>query len=207
MKTRLACLLVASAILVLPDLAYACSNGGAQFADDFKKPDPGWIHSDHGKIGSSAITLMPAVAEYTSAYNASYIFSDADVCVQTKLDDFTKPDELSGGLLFWVTDFSSYFLFKIYLDSTRAVQRRAGSRWINISSGKSDAIKKRVGDLNKVEVRLSGNTGNGYVNGTKVATFNGHPPEGGDFFGVMAESENERANIWEFRDLKILNFP
>jgi hypothetical protein len=206
MKTRLACLLVASATLVLPDVAYACGNGGVQFADDFKKSDPGWIHSDHGKIGSGAITLMPAMGEYTSAYNASYIFSDADVCVQIKLNDFAKP-ELSAGLMFWITDLSSYFLFKIYLDGTWALQRRVSSRGINISSGRSDAIKKGAGDLNEVEVRLSGNTGSAYVNGAKIATINGQSPEGGGSFGVYSESETERTNIWEFRDFKILKLP
>jgi hypothetical protein len=52
MKTRLACLLVAFATLILPDLAYACGNGAVQFADDFKTPDAGWVHNDQVKIGS-----------------------------------------------------------------------------------------------------------------------------------------------------------
>jgi hypothetical protein len=204
MKTHLACLLVAFATLVPPDLAHACGNGAVQFADDFKTPDAGWLHSDHGKIGSGAITLMPAADGTTSAYNAAYIFSDADVCVQIKVSDFTKPEKLNGGLTFWVTDFNSYFLFAIYPDGTWTYQRKAGARWINISSGNSDAIKKGAGDVNEVEVRLAGNAGTGYVNGTKVATFSGQPPEGGSSFGVFAQSESERVNIWEFRDFRIL---
>jgi hypothetical protein len=207
MKTRLACLLVACATLVLPNLAYACGNGAVQFTDDFKTPDPGWIHNDQVKIGSGAITLTPAVNKSEVAYNTTYLFSDADVCVQTKPNDFTKPEQLSGGLMFWMTDMNSFFIFNIWPNGAWRVSRRAGSRYITVSSGNSDAIKKCVGDLNEVEVRVSGKTGSGYVNGTKVATFNGQPPDGGGYYGVNAESEDERANIWEFHDFKILKLP
>jgi hypothetical protein len=90
MKTRVACLLVAFATLILPDLAYACGNGAVQFADDFKTPDAGWVHNDQVKIGSGAITLMPAMSKGETAYNTTYLFSDADVCAQIKRNDFTN---------------------------------------------------------------------------------------------------------------------
>jgi hypothetical protein len=204
MRTRLSRFLVAFATVVLPDLAHACGTGAVQFAEDLKTPDVGWIHNDQVKVGSGAIRMEPPVTTSTIAYNATYIFSDADVCVQMKLTDFTKPELVSGGLMFWVTDPNSYFIFSIYPSGTWKIDRRAGSRWIDISSGNSDAMKKGVGDLNEVEVRLAGNTGTGYVNGTKVATFNGQLPDGGGLFGVYGESEKERTNIWEFRDFKIL---
>jgi hypothetical protein len=207
MKTRLACLFAAFVTLVVPDLAHACGNGAVQFADDFKTPDAGWIHNDHVKIGSGAITLMPTANHTTTTYNGTYIFSDADVCAQIKLDDFTKPETVSAGIVFWVTDFDGYFVFDIRPNGVWAFKRIVGSRWITISSGNSDAIKKGAGDVNEVEVRLTGNTGTGYVNGTKVATFNGQPPDGGGFFGVIGGAEQERANIWEARDFKILKLP
>ena len=204
MKTHLACLLVAFAILAVPDLAHACGNGAIQFADDFKTPDAGWSHGDNVKIGKGAITLLPFMNKGATAYNATYLFSDADVCAQIKLSDFTKPEELGGGLMFWITDLSSYFVFQIYPHGFWKFARRAGSRWIDISSGNSDAIKKGAGDVNEVEVRVSGKSGTGYVNGTKIATISGQVPDGGGYFGVIGESENERVNIWEFRDFKIL---
>jgi hypothetical protein len=204
MKTRLACLFVAIAPLFLPDLANACGNGAVQFADDFKTPDVGWIHNDQVKIGSGAITLMPVANRQETAYNNTYIFSDADICAQIKLNDFTKPEQLGGGLMFWIADLNNYYVFNIRPDGVWYIERQVGGRWIKINSGNSDVIKKAIGNLNEVEVRLSGNAGTGYVNGTKVATFNGQPPQGGGFFGVDAESENERANIWEFRNFRIL---
>jgi hypothetical protein len=207
MKTRLACLFVAIATLFLPDLANACGNGAVQFADDFKTPDAGWIQNSPIEIGSGAITLTPPANRSFTAYNASYLFSDADVCVQIKLNDFTKPETVNAGIVFWVTDFDGYFIFDLRPSGVWAVRRKVGSRWITISSGNSDAIKKGAGDVNEVEVRLSGNAGTGYVNGTKVATFNGQPPEGGGFFGVIGGSEQERANIWEARHFKILKLP
>jgi hypothetical protein len=204
MKTRLACLLVAVATLILPDLAHACGSGAVQFADDFRNPDAGWSYNDHGKISGGAITLMPVVNGGSAAYNTAYIFRDADVCVQIKPTDFTKPEQLNAGLIFWITDTHNFYTFCISPNGHWDIQRLAGSRWILISSGSSDAIKKGVGDLNEVEVRLAGNTGTGYVNGTKVVAFNGQPPEGGGYFGINAESEKERTNIWEFHDFKIL---
>jgi hypothetical protein len=207
MKTHLACFFAAFTTLVAPDLARACGNGAVQFADDFKNPDAGWIHSDNGKIGNGVITLMPAVKAYTSAYNRTYLFGDADVCAQIKIDDFAEPEQLSGGLMFWMTETNNYYVFSIYPNGGWNISRLAGTRWITIGRGNSDAIKKGAGDLNEVELRLSGNTGTGYVNGTKVATFNGQPPEGGGYFGAYGASEDERANIWEFRDFRILKLP
>jgi hypothetical protein len=204
MKTHLACLFAAFTTLVAPDLAHACGNGAVQFADDFKTPDAGWVKAEHGKIGSGVITLAPVAGHSTILHNTTYIFSEADVCVQMKLNDFTKPEDLSGGLMFWVTDLNSYYIFHVYPTGIWRIDRRAGSRWIVINSGNSDAIKIGAGDVNEVELRLSGNTGTGFVNGTKVTTFSGQSPEGGGFFGVMGESENERTNIWEFRNFKIL---
>ena len=204
MKTRLACLFVAIATLVLPDLAHACGDGAVQFADDFKTPDPGWLRNDYSTVDSGVITLRPTANRYYNEYNPSYIFGDADVCAQIKLSDFTKPEQVGGGLEFWITDSSSYFTFIIHPSGAWNLQRQVGTRWIIINTGNSDAIKKGAAAVNEVEVRLSGKTGTGYVNGTKVTTFNGQPPEGGGYFGVFAQSENERANIWEFQDFKIL---
>jgi hypothetical protein len=216
MKTRFACLLVAFATLVLPDLAHACGNGAVQFADDFKTPDPGWReNSDDIKIGGGAITLLLAANAAATTYNSTYIFSDADVCVQIKLTDFTKPEQLGAGLKFWVRSKNDYYFFRISPNGDWRIQQRQPHAWASwrpegywsihsLEWGNSDAIKKGVGAVNEVEVRLSGNTGTGYVNGTKVVTFNGWPPDGGGYFGVSADSENERANIWEFRDFKIL---
>jgi hypothetical protein len=204
MKTHLACLFAAFAALVLPGLAHACGNGAVQFADDFKTPDAGWTHNDLNKIDGGAITLLPPLNNSTYAYNTTYIFSDADVCAQIKLNDFTKPEQLNGGLMFWITNSTSLYTFTIAPNGAWRISRLAGSRWIVISRGNSDAIKKGAGDLNEIELRVFGNTGTGYVNGTKAATFNGQPPDGGGYFGVYSESEKERANIWEFRDFKIL---
>jgi hypothetical protein len=122
MKTRLACLLVAFATLVAPDLAHACGTGAVQFADDFKTPDPGWVQGDQVKIGSGVITLLPTVSSYVTVYNPAYIFGDADFCVQS---DFTKPEEVGGGLAFWITDTSGYFTFQIYMNGS----------WIAAKSG------------------------------------------------------------------------
>jgi hypothetical protein len=207
MKTRLACIFVAIATLVLPDLAHACGDGAVQFADDFKTPDPGWLRNDYSTVDSGVITLRPTANRYYNEYNPSYIFGDADVCAQIKLNDFTKPEQLSGGLSFWITDSNSYYAFTIRPTGGWMIQRLVGSRWIIINTGSSDAIKKGAGDVNEVEVRLSGKTGSAYVNGTKVASFNGQPPDGGGFFGVSGGSESERTNIWEFHDFKILKLP
>jgi hypothetical protein len=177
MKTHLACLFVAFATLVLPNLAHACGIGAVQFADDFKNPDPGWIHNDYSTIDSGVITLRPTVNKYYNEYNTSYIFGDADVCAQIKLNDFTKPEQLSGGLSFWITDQTNYYAFNIRPNGSWTIQRLVVGRWITISYGNSDAIKKGAGHFNEVEVQLSGKTGSAYVNGTKVASFNGQPPE------------------------------
>ena len=135
MKTHLACLLVAAcATIVVPDLAYACGTGAVLFADDFKTPDAGWVHNADGKIGSGTITLLPPVKKQTTAHHGSYLFSDADVCVDLKPNDFTKPEELSGGLLFWMIDANSYYFFHIYPSGIWQIDRRVGSRWIATNS-------------------------------------------------------------------------
>jgi hypothetical protein len=133
---------VAVATLVLPDLAHACGNGAVQFADDFKTPDAGWVLNDQVKIGSGAITLLPAVNGAIITTNRTYIFSDADVCAQIKLSDFTKPDQSGAGLIFWIADFINYYVFTIRPNGVWHIDRLVGGRWIRINTGNSDAVKK-----------------------------------------------------------------
>jgi hypothetical protein len=203
MKTRLACLLVVSAAVALPNLAHACGNGAVQLADDFKTPNDDWIFGDDVKISGGAITLLPAVNAATTAYNAAFILGDADICVQITLNDFTKPRQLSAGIVFRMLFPNETFGFDIFPTGGWHFKRLGGESWTVISRGNSDAIKKGVGDVNEVEIRLSGNTGTGYVNGTEVATFS-QPEQAGRYFGIYGQSEDGRVNIWEFRDFKIL---
>jgi hypothetical protein len=201
--------LAAALCVLLPVTAFACGHGSVQFSDDFKTPDPGWgTKSVLVTLGNGQLAITPHKNAGTERFNFAYIYPRADVCVQMKTPDFTAADGVVGGLAFWATSYNAFYQFHIAPDKSWGVFRWLPShRWVTILSGSSDAIKPQPGAVNEVELRLDGNAGEAWVNGTKLASFHGQPPEGGGAIGLYAESEATRRNTWGFTDFKVLNLP
>jgi len=63
-------------------------------------------------------------------------------------------------------------------------------------------LKKGAGQTNSLEVQTVGNKATLFVNGTKIAEFNGKPPEGGGLIGLEdLFGEEGRRNRGEIREL------
>jgi hypothetical protein len=65
------------------------------------------------------------------------------------------------------------------------------------------AINTGLGQLNKLELVLKGNTGTVYINGTKVGAFTGTPPSNGSYIGLIAGSAGSKASDWNVTDVEV----
>ncbi len=208
MKRMFGSMAVAMTLLALPGIGSACGNGAVQFSDNFKTPDPGWGQStSFVKIGGGQVQITPAVNTADFVYNQPLLYTQADACVSVAIGDLTKPGEMSGGLVFWIQDNTHYYIFTERANGTWFVTRFIANRWVPVANGKSDVIKTGANAVNEVEVRINGNAAEGWINGTKVVSFHGQPPDGGGALGLYGESENDRANTWTFHDFKVLKLP
>jgi hypothetical protein len=69
----------------------------------------------------------------------------------------------------------------------------------------SASIKKGLGQTNELRVVTKGAQATVFINDTQVVSFNGQPPQGGGFIGMIAFSPEKATNknVWEFSDLKV----
>ena len=173
-----------------------------------KNPDAGWGTSDAKvKVGGGEFQITPAINGSWFRFNPPLLFTQADACVTVSIGDLTKPGDMGGGLLFWVQDNVNYYIFIYRADGTWDISRHVTGRWLTVTSGKSDAIKQGANASNELELRLNGNAGEAWINGTKLVVFHGQPPDGGAAFGLYGESEAGRTNTWTFHDFKVLKLP
>ena len=137
--------------------------------------------------------------------NLSNVFSEIDATVSvtfTKLDD---AKEVSAGLAFWATDYSSYYAFAVDIDGRYSVARFAENRWLTVIDWKlHDAIKKGLGQTNDLRVITNGHTATLFVNGVQITTFKGQHPQGGGAIGLMADSYSKQPARFEFARLRVM---
>ena len=100
-------------------------------------------------------------------------------------DDFAQP----GGLMFWGKDYSDFYGLDISADGRFQVFRRFNNGWLYpIAWQDNPAIKKGVGQVNRLRVVTRGSQATAYINDGQVATFPGKPPAGGGCVGLYGES-------------------
>ena len=79
-------------------------------------------------------------------------------------------------------------------------------RWLQpVGWIESEAIKKGIGQVNKLRVVTKGHQATAYINDKQVTTFNGQPPPGGGCIGVSGGSPENAQNTWQFTNLQVMD--
>jgi hypothetical protein len=191
-------------VAAMPGRALACGDGAVLFGDDFTHPEPDWVaESPYASQVPGALHIEPPQNADAYIYYAGLPYAQADACVTVSIDAFHAAGDMGAGLMFWVDGSDNNYVFMIRPDGGWIAARHVGHDWIAFANGMSDAIKQGKGAANEVEVRLDGKLGEAWVNGTKVASFEGDPPRGRFAFGYYAESEVDETDVWAFRDMTV----
>ena len=197
------------AIAPPPFSSATCKPEVARFYDDFHKPDPGWsfIAGDqaHYADGQLVATPKPGLG-YAMRYLPLH-YENVTVCAHIKSPPEVKAmDRTFGGVIFWATDASNFYVAEIRPDGNYWISRLFAGTWINvIPRTKSEQIKTGTNAINEVTVALVDNFGALFINNVNVQEFRGQPPKAGGAVGLRAESEPTAADEWRFLDIAAMD--
>lgn len=201
-------ILMLTAIMVfsLAKNVLACKGTQVLLEDNFATLDPAWGEANANmNVGNGKLVIQPGINSSYVLINQANLFEDMDACVkvtQVKSDDPTY----SAGLVFWAKDSSDYYYLLVTGDGWFSVKRWVNQRSLSpVPWRESASIKKGLGQTNELRVVTKGAQAMVFINDTQVVSFNGQPPQGGSFIGMIAFSPEKATNknVWEFSDLKV----
>ena len=173
----------------------------------FTSLDPGWGSPDKAfEVKDVKFVVQLAVKEtYSAVYEGNIFPNDMDVSVTMKFVEAEDPT-WGAGLLFWSKGLKDFYGLLINAKGWFTIQRRVGDRFINpVSWRENAAINKGVGADNLLRVVTKGTQAKVYINDKEDITFTGQPPEGGSQIGVRAASGDDKPNVVEYSDLKVMS--
>jgi hypothetical protein len=179
------------------------------FQDNFTSPALGWDDASASRyFADGQMVIQLKTTGFVSWLYRPLRFKNATVCAQVKapLQAGKIGGLSSGGVVFWATDYSNYYLAQIYLDGSYHIYRRLSGEWIQVvGRTKSDKIRPGLGEVNELQVTVKDNTGTLYINGQSMVEFRGQPSDGGGSVGLYARSEPDRGSEWRFLDIAVVD--
>ena len=186
-----------------------CAGTKVAFEDNFSPPAAGWDDTSASRLFENGQMIIRLAANRLQTWLYRPLrFKNASACLRLRAPlAANKLDSVaSGGLVFWATDYSNYYLAQIYLDGSFQVFRRLSGEWIRVvTRTKSEHIKSGLGATNELQVTTKDNSGTFYANGQKLVEFRGQPPDNGGAVGVHGEAESDRDAEWVFTGLTVVD--
>src|SRR5215471_17144053 len=196
--------IIAIVALLLGAPVWSVRGAEILYEDDFTNLDPSW--GTAGAILSvkeGRLVLKPAPNTTQSVLNQSHLFDDADIEVQVMLS--SGDPIVPAGLIFWAKDYSNFYCFSIDANGSFKVSHFVVDRWlVPVGWTESAAIRKGIGQPNKLRVVTKGRQATAYINDKEVITINGQPPQGGGCVGIGGGSGEDSQNTWEFASLRVI---
>jgi hypothetical protein len=130
-------------------------------------------------------------------------FGDVNVCVTVSEPATDKAENQSAGVVFWGTDYNSYYTFQIQPGSGQYAVAEytpgtSGSTWtFPVAWTANAAVVKTMGATNTLRVQTKGNTATLFVNDQQVGTVSGTPPSGGGQVGFYGGSSSTSMSTWD----------
>ncbi len=195
-------------IVLVAALATCITAAQAQevlYEDDFATLDPGWGEpTQMMSVKDNKLVVTAPVGMSQCQQNQALVFDDADIRVKARLAQGDEVNQEYFGLVFWGTDYDSYYCLTVSPDGRYGVIRRHKGRWMYpVAYRTHDVVKKGVGQWNDLRVTIKGTSATVFINGQELVSFKGQPPQGGGLIGVRGESGASSAAVCEFSELKV----
>jgi hypothetical protein len=203
MKSKAAVLVMAMALVMV--VAHVCLAAKVLFEDKFATLDPSWgAPGTIMNVKDGKLLVTPEKNTTQTIINQGNVFPNDMEATFSMTFVVASAPTWGGGLVFWAKDYGEYYALLINADGWFAVQRHVANRYLlPVAWRQSDAIKKGVGAVNQVQVVTKGPKATISINGKKVISFSGHPPQGGSLIGFKVASGPESVNTVAFTDLKL----
>lgn len=164
------------------------------FSDDFASLDPvwgppkGWFNAKDGHLE----VTFDADETHRFLYEAEQ-FGDVDASVKLRVDGEPLRNA-GGGVLFWAKNLQDMYLAQLFADGAFAVFRRTAEKgWDPVYPPKPspEAAKFASGDWNEIRVKAVGKRATIFLNGARIVSLPGHPPEGSSLVGLSGQSDEK----------------
>ena len=170
------------------------------FADDFKTSDPGWVlTSQIGYFADGNLVLNALDGRISRALYPPLRFKNVTICAEMKSPpQIGKPDaNTDGGVMFWATDNSNFYLASVYPNGTYSIYRMAADTWAPIVARTPFAgVKQGANAINEIRVTTKDNVATMYINGAKAQEIRGQPPKDNSSIGLYGASATGERNEW-----------
>jgi glucose/mannose transport system substrate-binding protein len=181
--------------------------GEVLYEDSFTSLDPSWgTPGERLSVKDGKLTLKPALNTTQSILNQSNVFDDADMTVEISMP--AGDANVPGGLVFWAKDYTDFYCLCIDATGHFKISRYVTDRWLQpVAWTENEAVKKGIGQVNKLRVVTKAHQGTAYINDKQVTIFNGQPPPGGGCVGISGGSAENSQNTWQFANLRVIATP
>jgi len=198
MKRKWTALLMAMAMVLLAVTAGLAAT--VLFADKFTSLDPSWAAPSANIDAKDGKLIITPDKNMTQTYINQANFLPDDIEVDYTMA-FVKSDDptYGSGLIFWASDYNSWYSILINNNGFFAVQRLVSGHYLLPVAWREDpSIKKGIGAENQVKLVTKGNQGTLFINGKQVISFTGQPPQGGTLVGFKVASGPQGQNSVAF---------
>jgi len=196
------------ALTIAASPALACK-GEEIYSDDFTQPDGPWPNAAWFSIngGKAELKMEPGYRGVASYLGGN--FTDFDVCVDITYPEAKNPDGGTyAGLVFWFKGMDDHYeVFTTPVGVVGAFRFTKSRALLASPVRKQGSLKAGAGATNTIRVTVKDKSVTVYANDEKVAAFKGIMPEGGGYIGLMATSEKDQANVWQFSNFKLTEAP
>src|ERR1700693_6470567 len=182
-------------LLLVPILSVVA--GEILYEDKFTNLDPSWgLPGERLSVEDGKLTLKPAPDTTQSILNQANVFDDADIRVEVVLP--AGDANVPGGLIFWAKDHSNFYCLCIAAAGYLQISRYVTDRWLQpVGWIENEAVKKGIGQVNKLRVVTKGHQATAYINDKQVTIFNRQPPPGGGCSGASGGSPGNAQKRWQ----------
>jgi glucose/mannose transport system substrate-binding protein len=204
MKITLSIKLYTVIVLLLLVQAVSATAGEVLYEDNFSRLDPSWGRStEQVSVKDGKLILKPVTSTTQSVLNQANVFDNADISIEVSMP--AGDTNVAGGLIFWANDYTNFYCVCIDARGRFKVSRFVADRWLQpVEWVENNAIKKGIGQVNRLRVVTRGREATVYINDQQVTTFNGQPPQGGGCIGVCGGSAHSGENTWQFGNLRVV---
>ncbi len=187
---------VLGALLAASPAVADCNPDNALFDDDFEFLDPSWGDPDDNYFVEDGVLVIKGFGGHA---NLSTKNQGADVCVDTTIAAAPAPDVSPIGLVWWWENWDNYYYLFYWADTTYVeVRRVVKGKEETLFGMETLALRKGVGQTNRLELRLKPKDVTLIINGTEVKRFKGKQPQDGGSIGVYGSSPEDKPATYKF---------
>jgi hypothetical protein len=188
----------------MPAVAAGCKlSVPALLADDFRVVDPSWsLPAQIAYYADGQLVMKGMEGKISRVLYPPYRFKNPTICatVQAPMELNALDGLTNGGVMFWATDASNFYVASVYANGTYSIFRMANDAWASVAArAPADSIRSGIGAVNEVMVSTKDSTGTLFVNGVKITEFRGQPPKDGSVVGLYGASSVDERNEWRAR--------